>query len=437
VNAELEGAVFGAEAVRRNSVLDGRNADQQGVSVHPPGKPSLKLRLAAEFVGKVAVVIEHGAIANHVRRVARCVEFFGNLRVKDPELAFECGGGVHRERRLARNFSDKLDVVVGFFEQRADFVGESGLADAVSPDESELQIRRLLSNAAFVLAHFAARENTAPRGSAPEQCARIAVVLKILQDLLELQQVDAKLRDAQARLATIPKKSAEIDTRVAAAKAELEKSQAAKLAAVKDRKKYELDVEQWKEKVRKYRDQGSQVKTNEAYKALQHEVQMAEEEIAKAEDRLLEQMVAAEEYDRRIKTSEKALKEVEEATRGERAKIEAEKAAGDKESAAVTAERNRVLADIPEDMLDHYTRIAKKHNGVSLAEVRDEKCSACGMRVRPHVFQEMRRDGSDQIFHCETCTRILYYVEPPPPASAAAQAPQPQASAAASQAREN
>ncbi len=84
----------------------------------------------------------------------------------------------------------------------------------------------------------------------------------------------------------------------------LDASKAAQLATVKDRKKYELDVESWKDKVRKYRDQTSQVKTNEAYRALQHEVQMAEEEIAKAEDRLLEQMVASEEYDRRIKASD-------------------------------------------------------------------------------------------------------------------------------------
>lgn len=249
--------------------------------------------------------------------------------------------------------------------------------------------------------------------------------------------MDVRLRNVQAKLAAIPKKMTEIDARVAAARAEVEKSNVAKLTALKDRKKYELDVEQWKEKVKKYRDQGSQVKTNEAYKALQHEVQMAEEEIAKAEDRLLEQMVAAEEYDRKIKASEKTLKEVEEAARSERAKIDAERAAGEKEAAEVTAERNRVLGDIPEDMLDHYTRIAKKHNGVSLAEVRDEKCSACGMRVRPHVFQEMRRAGSDQVFHCETCTRILYYVEPAPAAASADQASTPQASAAASHASES
>jgi predicted nucleic acid-binding Zn-ribbon protein len=237
-------------------------------------------------------------------------------------------------------------------------------------------------------------------------------VLTVLQKLLELQSVDVRLNEVRAQLAKFPKKIADADARAASAKAELEQSKAAQLASFKDRKKYELDVEGWKDRVRKYRDQTSQVKTNEAYKALQHEVQMAEDEIAKAEDRLLEQMVAGEEYDRRIKKAEAALKDVEAEVRVQRATIEENKAAAEKSLAEFTAERAAVVAEIPENLLDHYERIARKHNGVALAEVRDEKCGACGMRVRPHVFQEMRRLGSDEMFHCETCTRILYYIEP-------------------------
>jgi uncharacterized protein len=258
-------------------------------------------------------------------------------------------------------------------------------------------------------------------------------VLKVLQNLMQVQSVDLRLNDVRARLATFPKKIAELDARIAAARGQVDHSKAAQLATTKDRKKYELDVEQWKEKVRKYKDQSSQIKTNEAYKALQHEVQMAEDEIAKAEDRLLEQMVAGEEYDRRIKASEKTLKETEEVVRGGRAKVEAEKGAAEKECTELNAERERLAAEIPEDMRDHYERIAKKHHGVSLAEVRDEKCTACGMRVRPHVFQEMRRADSEQMFHCETCTRILYYVEP---AVAPAAASATQASATASSSSE-
>jgi hypothetical protein len=237
-------------------------------------------------------------------------------------------------------------------------------------------------------------------------------VQKVLQSLLQLQEIDIRLTDVRARLAKFPQKLSQVDARVAAAKADLDASKSAQVATVKDRKKYELDVEQWKDKVRKYRDQTAQVKTNEAYRALQHEVQMAEDEIAKAEDRLLEQMVAGEEYDKRIKVSEKTLKEVEDAARIERARIESEKTAAEKEVAEFTVQRGGAIAGIPENLLDHYERIVRKHNGVAVAEVREEKCSACGMIVRPHVFQEMRRAAADELFHCETCTRILYYIEP-------------------------
>jgi uncharacterized protein len=251
------------------------------------------------------------------------------------------------------------------------------------------------------------------------------VVKPVLKALLDLQAADLQLFEVRTRLATYPKALATVDARVASARAELDRSKAAQLENLKQRKKFELDVEQWKEKAKKYREQSYLVKTNDAFKALQHETQTAEQEIAKAEDRLLEQMVSSEEYDRRIKAAEKLLKEADEAARGERAKIQAEQATAEKELSELEAERARLLATVPEDMLDHYERIARKHNGVALAEVRGETCSACGVRIRPHVFQELRRTDTDEILHCETCTRILYYIEPPAqPAPAAASAAQ-------------
>jgi uncharacterized protein len=245
---------------------------------------------------------------------------------------------------------------------------------------------------------------------------------KTLQNLIDLQHVDVRLTDVRARLAKFPKKLADSDARIAASKAALDTTKAAQLANVKDRKKYELDVESWKDRARKYRDQTSQVKTNEAYRALQHEVDGAEQEIAKAEDRLLEQMVASEEYDRRIKAAEAALKEVEQIERVQRSTVEADRAVAEKELATLEADRARAAAGIAENLLDHYDRIVKKHHGVALAEVRDEKCGACGMIVRPHVIQEMRRADSSQLFHCETCTRILYFIEPGVSSASAASA---------------
>lgn len=137
VDALLEGAIFGAKTVGGNFEGDGRNADEKRVGVHPPGEPGFELRLAAELVDEVAIVVENGAIADDVRGAAGGVKLGGDLRVENPELAFESGGGIDGERRLARDFGDEFDVVGGFFQERADFVGEGGLADSVSADQGE------------------------------------------------------------------------------------------------------------------------------------------------------------------------------------------------------------------------------------------------------------------------------------------------------------
>src|SRR5271170_7719052 len=261
--------------------------------------------------------------------------------------------------------------------------------------------------------------------------------MKVLQDLLELQSVDLRLNDVRTRLAAFPKKVAEVDARVAAAKTDLDQSKASQLATIKDRKKYELDVEQWKERVRKYKDQTSQVKTNEAFKALQHEVDNGEKEITNSEDRLLEQMVAGEQYERQIKESEKTVKAAEDVAKVERAKIDAEKKEAEQELAQLTTERERAVTEIPESMMDHYDRIMKKHDNMALAEIREEKCSACGMRMRPQVIQAIRRSTTDEMFHCETCTRILYYTEPTAAAAVANAQPAPSAPNSTSTHREN
>lgn len=234
-----------------------------------------------------------------------------------------------------------------------------------------------------------------------------------VKQLVALQNVDLRLNDVRARLATFPKHLSEVDARLALARDALAKAKEGVTAALKERKKYELDVDQWKEKLRKYKDQIYEVKTNEAYKALQHEIQTVEAEIAKAEDRLLEKMVAGEEFERQVKAADRALKEAQAAAQADRARIETEQKAAENEQAALMAERDQAIAGLPDDLLDHYQRIARRHNGVALAPVRNETCTMCRVRVRPHVFQELRRPDCQEIFHCETCTRILYYEEEP------------------------
>jgi uncharacterized protein len=232
-----------------------------------------------------------------------------------------------------------------------------------------------------------------------------------MQRLVELQHLDELLLKLRKDLSGIPARLAEIEARLKAAKSILTSAQESRTTSLTERKKYEIDVEQWREKARKYRDQSYEVKTNEAFKALQHEIAHAEKEMAQAEDRLLERMVAGEEYDRTIKTAEAEVKVAEGAATAERATLESQRAKLASELAAAEAERAKIIPEIPEDLLSEYERIGKRHHGIALAAVRAETCLACGVRIRPHVFQELRRSTNEKTFTCETCNRILYYAE--------------------------
>jgi hypothetical protein len=98
----------------------------------------------------------------------------------------------------------------------------------------------------------------------------------------------------------------------------------------------------------------------------------------------------------------------------ERKQIESLGTAKKSELNSDLAQRETIAAQIPEELLAIYARVAKRHHGVALAEAATEQCRGCGMRLLPHTFQEIRQPENREIFQCETCNRILYAVEPVP-----------------------
>lgn len=237
--------------------------------------------------------------------------------------------------------------------------------------------------------------------------------------LIELQRVDHEIAALRAELEAFPKRIREADAKLSGARAEVAAAKEAHTHGATERKKLEFDVQQWKDRARKYRDQSGAVKTNESFKALQHEIANAEAEVAKAEDLQLDVMMAGEELERRVKMTESRLKEAEQTVAAERKEIQAQGAEKKKHLDGVVAERERIIAPVPEDLRELYARIAKRHNGTAMAEARDGQCRGCGMRVLPHILQELRTETNEELFRCESCGLILYTLEPIPVANPA------------------
>src|SRR5438552_5767986 len=225
--------------------------------------------------------------------------------------------------------------------------------------------------------------------------------------LIELQRVDHQIAVLRAELDGFPKRMREAETKLGSARAEVASAKEAHAQAVAERKKFEFDGQQWKDRARKYRDQSGAVKTNEAYKALQHEIANAEAEVAKADDRQLEVMMGAEEVERRVKIAESRLKEAEQAVAAERKEIQAQGTEKKKQLDAALAEREKIIAPVPEDLRELYARIAKRHNGTAMAEARDGQCRGCGMRVLPHILQELATATNYDVIHSVRCCMFL------------------------------
>jgi predicted nucleic acid-binding Zn-ribbon protein len=240
--------------------------------------------------------------------------------------------------------------------------------------------------------------------------------------LIELDRVDHNIAGLQAELQTYPKRVQDADARLTAAKSAVIAAKEALTNALKERKKFELDVDQWKDRARKYRDQSGAVKSNEAYKALLHEIANAEAEVAKAEDRQLDVMMNGEEFERRVRRAEADLKETDTSVSAERNSILALHGEKQKQLAAANAERQKLIAPVPENVRDLYTRIAKRHNGIAIARVRDGQCSGCGVRILPHIDQELHQEANEELYRCEMCGKLLYTLDPIPAANSGSSA---------------
>ena len=59
-------------------------------------------------------------------------------------------------------------------------------------------------------------------------------------------------------------------------------------------------------------------------------------------------------------------------------------------------------------LLAKFDLLSQRRNGVGIAEAKDGICTICHVRLRPQVFNTVRRN--DDITQCDSCNRILYFV---------------------------
>jgi hypothetical protein len=232
-------------------------------------------------------------------------------------------------------------------------------------------------------------------------------VLPELEALLDLQRRDTLLLDARRRKDEIPGRREALRGATAAAKAELERLKKELEAARLARRALEKEAETFQTEAGKLERQLLDVKTNQEYTAMRHQIEGVKQKRSDVETRILENYEREEGIASAVKTAEKRVAEEEARLKQGEAELEREAAALEETLAALTHDRDQVRPRVPAGILSRYDRLAGAREGVAVAEVRKAACGACFRALTPHAMQEARR--GEAVLICEACGRILIY----------------------------
>src|SRR5262249_45907931 len=157
-------------------------------------------------------------------------------------------------------------------------------------------------------------------------------------------------------------------------------------------------------------------KTNQEYHAIQHEIAHAQTAIKGHEDRMLERMLEADEQTAGVKKAEVDLAAEQKAIDADRKAMKAEHGELQAQLESIASDRAAIVGALDPRVLSIFELVAKRRHGVAVAEAKDGICTICHVRLRPQVFNTVRRN--EEILQCDSCQRILFFV----PAPAATQA---------------
>ncbi len=241
-----------------------------------------------------------------------------------------------------------------------------------------------------------------------------------LRAILELQQALDEVRAAEELLAGIPDWMRELHEQYSARKAEIDALEAEIEGLRQERRVHEGETVDYREKVKHYQEQISQVRNQREYGALLQEIDGAKEQIRTLEEKALAAMERQEEIQLRLVEEQESFRELDERHAAGLKKWEAEKP-GVEQQAVKLRDRIAVLRDrVPRNLLSQFERIAERYGGQALAPVQKIDrgkgpsmwhCGACNYRVRPQSVVLIQTQGSVEL--CDSCKRILYFAEAP------------------------
>jgi len=228
-----------------------------------------------------------------------------------------------------------------------------------------------------------------------------------LDKLLVLQERDSKRLTLEQQLKAVPREIAAIEGRIAAEKAAIETAKTEWRELESQKKQLEMEIGSAEEKIARYRTQQSQVRKNDEYQALTHEIDTTQATIGALEEKEIAVMISIDEAKKKFAAAEAELKQN---INGHEAKIRTLRERETHLLTDVKAAQDTVAAarlEVPAPQLKIYDRIASKPGHPVCVPVTAARCGGCHLKVSANVEMEARK--LEEVTTCDQCGRVVYW----------------------------
>ena len=228
-----------------------------------------------------------------------------------------------------------------------------------------------------------------------------------LTSLLRMQELALEIQGARGVVDGAPGRLEEAENRFRERNSEYVATKERYDAIEADRRARSLELATLEETRKHYQDSLMQVKNQREYSAVLKEIDAAKARIGEHEEAILASMEEVEVLQGDLEARAAHIESERAIVEAERTAIAADVAEAESRIERATAERSEIEATLPAALVANVRRVEEGRRGIFLVKADREMCSACHVRLRPQVYQEIKQ--ATQVHICGNCRRYLYY----------------------------
>ncbi len=234
-------------------------------------------------------------------------------------------------------------------------------------------------------------------------------MLEDLNMLVELQNVDSRLFALEKAKGDLPHRVLELKSQLEQLAGLRQQKAEALDAASSSRRAAEGALQMAKERKKKYDNQLYSVKNNKEYDAVTAEIEATAVEIDQTETKILEAIEQEETLQKELAEQDERLQVLQGEYDEQQAILATREAETRSMVEALQSQRQSLVASLRRPLLNAYQRILNGKDGLAVVHVIRGACGGCSTRIPPQRVMEIRE--MNQVFYCESCGRILVWLE--------------------------